>query len=91
MPPVEDLAQPVGVDVVPPVAAGQLGPHPVGGGDPNSQVIVSGSSFADLTAGAFIEFICYGKDSDGGLTVPSAILSLLPASATTRRAWNKVM
>lgn len=49
------------------------------GGDPNAQVQVFGTSFADQNA--FAAFVCYAKDSDGGLTVPAAILSLLPPSA----------
>ncbi len=50
------------------------------GGDPNAQVLVTGGSYA--VASAYVSFICSAKDSDGGLTVPPAILSLLPPSAT---------
>jgi len=49
------------------------------GGDPNSLVWVSGSSTS--SAGANGMFVCYGKDSDLSLTVPPAILSLLPPSS----------
>jgi uncharacterized protein (TIGR03437 family) len=50
------------------------------GGDPNAQVQVLGSSSVDTTAS--VSFICYAKDSDLQLTVPPAILGLLPPSAT---------
>ena len=42
---------------------------------------VLGSSTAD-NSGASVLFICYAKDSDLQLSVPTAILSLLPVSAT---------
>jgi uncharacterized protein (TIGR03437 family) len=51
------------------------------GGDPNSLVFVGGSSM--VSNSVFASFVCYGKDSDLSLTVPPAILSLLPASGTT--------
>jgi uncharacterized protein (TIGR03437 family) len=51
------------------------------GGDPNARVTVSGTSLPD-TSGAFIGFTCWAKDSDLQLTVPSAILSMLPPSFT---------
>jgi uncharacterized protein (TIGR03437 family) len=50
------------------------------GGNPSSMVIVTGTS---ITAdNAFQTFICYAQDSALSLTVPPAILSLLPPSAT---------
>jgi uncharacterized protein (TIGR03437 family) len=49
------------------------------GGDPNSNVIVAGSSFVGQSA--FMSFTCVGKDSDLKLTVPKEILSMLPPSA----------
>jgi hypothetical protein len=51
------------------------------GGDPNGQVEVVGSSQTD-NSGASVSFVCYAKDSDLQLSVPSAILSLLPVSGT---------
>ena len=51
------------------------------GGDPNAQVLVFGSSSIDSSS--TVSFFCYAKDSDLQLTVPPAILSLLPVSAVT--------
>jgi uncharacterized protein (TIGR03437 family) len=48
------------------------------GGDPNSSVYVVGLSSIDQNTSG--EFVCVGKDSDGGLTVPTTILSLMPVS-----------
>jgi uncharacterized protein (TIGR03437 family) len=48
------------------------------GGDPNSSVFVVGISNVDQNTSG--EFVCVGKDSDGGLTVPTDILSLMPVS-----------
>jgi uncharacterized protein (TIGR03437 family) len=49
------------------------------GGDPNSNVIVSGTSFVGTSA--YMAFSCIAKDSDLRLTVPKQILSMLPPSS----------
>ncbi len=51
------------------------------GGDPSSFVYVFGQSPIEATGMTGVEFICVGRNSDGGLTVPAPILSALPASA----------
>ena len=51
------------------------------GGDPNSLVYVIGESPLDANNNNTGEFVCVGKDSDLGLTVPAQILSALPPSA----------
>ena len=43
VPAVQHLAQPVGVDVVPPVAPGQFGPHPVGCGHRSASLAAAGT------------------------------------------------
>ncbi len=50
------------------------------GGDPNGQVQVSGRR--DAGKGTYVMFTCYDRASALQLTVPQAILSLLPASGT---------
>jgi uncharacterized protein (TIGR03437 family) len=51
------------------------------GGDPSGEVIVVGLSTFDTSSSG--EFVCVGKNSDGGLTVPVSILSLMPPSMAT--------
>jgi uncharacterized protein (TIGR03437 family) len=50
------------------------------GGDPNGDVMISGSSGVNATVQVF--FICRARVSDGSITVPVSILQALPASAT---------
>lgn len=60
------------------------------GGDPSSFVYVFGQSPIESTGNTGAEFICVGRNSDGGLTVPTAILSALPPSANTTLAGFSV-
>jgi uncharacterized protein (TIGR03437 family) len=59
------------------------------GGDPNAQVQVLGGSSAG--SNATVSFFCYGKVSDLSLTVPPAILSLLPVSTVTSGSPNGLL
>jgi uncharacterized protein (TIGR03437 family) len=51
------------------------------GGDPSGFVYVFGQSPIDMANSTGVEFVCVGRQSDGGLTVPGPILSALPASS----------
>jgi hypothetical protein len=50
------------------------------GGDPNSDVDLTGSS--GVSANASVTFICRARVSDGSITVPVSILQALPVTAT---------
>jgi uncharacterized protein (TIGR03437 family) len=51
------------------------------GGDPASYVYVLGQSPLDSTGNTGAEFVCVGRNGDGGLTVPAPILSAMPPSS----------
>ncbi len=50
------------------------------GGDPNSDVDLTGSS--GVSASVSVSFICRARVSDGSITVPISILQALPVTAT---------
>jgi hypothetical protein len=52
------------------------------GGDPASYVYVLGQSPIDSAGDTGVEFVCVGRNSDGGVTVPAPILSALPPSSS---------
>ena len=51
------------------------------GGDPASFVYVLGQSPIDSTGDNGAEFVCVGRNVDGGLTIPAQVLSALPPSS----------
>ncbi len=58
------------------------------GGDPNGQVIITGTSITNTTASLGSAFVCIERASAGRFSVPSLVLLSLPASSTSTAAGS---